>query len=85
MQIEKHNTYKLYKNDTDTLLGEISGEQLQFLVDYLEEESLEDRDYAISNLTLEYLSARGADPDLTALLRKALGGSEEITIIWKLA
>ena len=85
MQIDKNETYTLYKNTTDVLLGEISGKQLQFLIDYLEEEFLEDRDYAITNLTLDYLSARGADPDLIALLRQALGDSEEITIIWKRA
>ena len=85
MQIDKDATYTLYKNDTDTLLGEISAEQLQFLIDYLEEEFLEDRDYAITKLTLDYLAAGGADAALMALLRQGLGGAEEITIIWKRA
>ena len=85
MQINKDETYTLYKNDMDTFLGEISGKQLQFLIDYLEEEFLEDRDYAITKLTLDYLGAGGADPALMALLRQALGEAEEITIIWKRA
>jgi pimeloyl-ACP methyl ester carboxylesterase len=85
MQIDKNETYTLYKNTTDVLLGNISGAQLQFLVDNLEEEFLEDRDYAITNLTVDYLGARGADPELTTLLLQALGDSEEITIIWKRA
>ncbi len=85
MQIDKNETYTLYKNTTDVLLGQISGAELQFLVDHLEEEFLEDHDYAITNLTLDYLSTRGADTDLIALLRQALGDSEEMTIIWKRA
>ena len=85
MEIDKNAKYKLYIDDTDTLLDEISGEQLQFLVDNLEEEFLEDRDYAITGLTIDYLDAKGADPTLSALLKQALGEQEEITIIWKRA
>jgi hypothetical protein len=85
MEIDKNAKYKLYIDDTHTLLDEISGEQLQFLVDNLEEEFLEDRDYAITRLTIDFLDAKGADPALSALLKQSLGEQEEITIIWKRA
>ena len=84
-EIDKTAQYKIYVNDSDTLLDEITGEQLLFLVDNLEEEFLEDRDYAITGLTIDYLDARGADSALISLLKQALGEQEEITIIWKRA
>ena len=65
------------------MLAQISGEQLQFLVDNLEEEFPEDHDYDINSLTLDYLQEEGADPDLINLLRQALGENEDMTIIWK--
>lgn len=64
------------------LLGSISEAQLQFLVDQLEEEWLEDKDYAITTLLLEMFEAEGADPELVALLRSALGDQDEIEISW---
>ena len=85
VQIDKSKNYKLYVDDSDTFLGEIPGEQLQFLIDNLEEEFLEDRDYAITRLTIDYLDAKGADPSLSSLLKQALGEQGEITIIWKRA
>ena len=36
---------RLYDKDSGAELGTITKEQLQFLVDQLEQESLEDRDY----------------------------------------
>jgi hypothetical protein len=55
---------KLYDNGTGDLIGEISDDQLQFLKDQLEEESLEDRDYAIEEMTLEYFEEQNGDPEL---------------------
>jgi len=54
---------KLYNNTTNILLGEITQDQLQFLVDQLEEESLEDKDYAITPMTLGYFHESGIDPE----------------------
>jgi hypothetical protein len=45
-------------NQTTGVLREISDEALQFLVDQLEEESLEDRDYSITRMELAYLNPR---------------------------
>ena len=72
----------LNEKDTGKALGQISEEQLQYLIDNLEEEWLEDQDYAITPLLLEYFEGLGADPNLVTLLRDALGEKEVIEIVW---
>jgi hypothetical protein len=62
--------------------GELSEEQLDFLVDNLEEEWPEDRDYFISRQMLETLKQRGADTTLIHLLSEALGNRDEVDILW---
>jgi hypothetical protein len=73
---------RLYDNDSQTLLGEITEPQLQFLIDQLEEESSADQDYYINRATLEMLAAVGAEPALLALLQQGLGAREEMEIRW---
>jgi hypothetical protein len=73
---------KLYDNVSGALLGEITQDQLQFLIDQLEEESLEDKDYAITAMTLAYFQELGADPDLLKMLSQALGDKDEVVIRW---
>ena len=63
-------------------VGEISEDQLDFLIDNLEEEWPEDRDYYINKAMLDMLSQRGADANLIRLLTDALGGREEVDILW---
>ena len=72
----------LHEKGTNKPLGSISEVQLQFLVDHLEEEWLEDQDYAITSMLLDSFEGEGADPELVSLLRNALGGRDEIEIIW---
>ena len=72
----------LYDTQSGALLGHISEQQLRFLIDQLEEEYQEDQDYAFTNMTIDYLQGQGADPDVVALLRKALGDHDEISIRW---
>ena len=74
---------KLYNENTETLIGEITEEQLKFLVGEMEEESLEDRDYYLSEATVDMLEADGADADLVTLLRQALDNHGEVDIIWR--
>jgi len=64
---------KLYDNETDTDLGSISDAQLEFLVEELVEESLDDCTYNINPSAIAALEASGGDPELIALLRRALG------------
>ena len=62
--------------------GEISPEQLEFLVENLEEEWPDDRDYYISRDLLKILENAGADTELLALLERALGDRDEVDILW---
>jgi len=64
------------------VIGEISEQQLQFMIDQLEEESIEDQDYSITQMLLSFWEGKGADPDLINLLQQALGQKSEIVIRW---
>ena len=68
--------------ETGKLLGTISEEQLQFLIDNLEEEYAEDMDYYINAATLDMIEERGIDAGLLHLLRDALGTQEDMEIVW---
>jgi hypothetical protein len=74
---------ELYNEETGALIGEITEDQLRFLVGELEEESLEDVDYYLSEATVDMLEADGADPALVGLLRQALDDHGEVDVIWK--
>ena len=63
-------------------VGELSEEQLDFLVYNLEEEWAEDRDYYINRTMVELLKQRGADATLVRMLTSALGDREEVDILW---
>ncbi|MBP9086520.1 MAG: hypothetical protein KBG15_10415 [Kofleriaceae bacterium] len=69
--------------DTDKEIGQITDKQLAFLVEQLEEEHDEDQDYYIDRETLELLSDNGCDPELLALLEKAMGRDDEMDIGWE--
>ena len=63
-------------------VGELSEEQLDVLVDNLEEEWSEDRDYYLNKAMIDMLQAKGADSALLAMLRNALGTKEDVDILW---
>jgi hypothetical protein len=73
---------QLRNKDTGSLIGNITEEQLQFLIDQLEEEFEEDRDYYINRDTITLLEKRGADPALLDLLNRALGDNPDMEIVW---
>lgn len=73
---------QLKDQDTGAVVGEITEGQLQFLVDQLEEEDAEDKDYWLNRDALELLGENGADPELLTLLRTAMGSRDEMTIVW---
>ena len=72
----------LRDKENGALLGDITDQQLQFLIDQLEEETGSDADYYINEATLEMFAERGIDPQLLAMLQKALGGREDMEIQW---
>jgi hypothetical protein len=73
----------LVRLDTDVPIGTITDVQLQFLIDQLEEEHDEDKDYFIDRETLELLGDNGIDPELLAMLQKALGDDDSMDIAWE--
>jgi hypothetical protein len=74
---------RLFRLDNNETIGTITPVQLKFLVDQLEEEDSEDTDYYIDRDTLELLSDNGADPELIALIEKAMGDDDEIDVAWE--
>jgi hypothetical protein len=68
--------------ETGADLGTITEEQLQTLVDVLEEEFEEDRDYYINPETVDLIDQNGGDPALVNLLRRAIGNRQGAEIEW---
>ena len=73
---------ELRDKDTGVAIGKISEAQLRFLVEHLEEEFEEDRDYYINASTLDSFEETGADLELLGILRSALGTREDMEIEW---
>lgn len=73
----------LKNKDTGEFIGTISEANLQYLIDELEEEHLEDKDYWLNKDQLQRLAAKGGDPSLIALIESALGENNDIEIIWE--
>ena len=73
---------QLHEKETGIFVGIITDAQLQFLIDQLEEESADDTDYYLDHTTLDLFEEVGAEADLLALLRQALGTRDGIEIVW---
>ena len=73
---------RLRDKGTGADIGSISEEQLRFLVDHLEEEYEEDRDYYIQREVLDMLEQSGGDEQLVAMLARAMGDGEGLEIEW---
>jgi processive 1,2-diacylglycerol beta-glucosyltransferase len=74
---------EVYDNDVDVLVGAITEEQLQFLIDELEETSTRDQDYYLDAEMLDMLEAAGGDDAMMEMLRGALGDREGVEIRWE--
>lgn len=74
---------RLIRLDTGDDIGTISDVQLKFLVEQLEEEHEEDQDYFIDRPTLELMADNGGDPELLAMLEKAIGDDDSMNIAWE--
>jgi processive 1,2-diacylglycerol beta-glucosyltransferase len=68
--------------DTKMVLGSISEDELQTLIDALEEESSDDTDYYIDAPTIDLLEQQDVSANLIAFLRRALGPREGMEIEW---
>ncbi|MSR07845.1 MAG: hypothetical protein EXR93_12395 [Gemmatimonadetes bacterium] len=72
----------LHDKATRELFGEITEDDLRFLLKDLERESEPDRDYYIDSATIEMLETDGAPAELVALLRRSLAGRDGIDVVW---
>ena len=72
-----------YDKATDRLIGSITDADLQVLVDALEEESRDDRDYYIDAATIDIVADGKASNHLVTLLRAALGPKDGVDIRWQ--
>ena len=72
---------RLYKENPQTyereVLGTITENQLDFLMENLEAEFEEDEEYLLNAGTLDFLKDQNADKNLLALLEKALAGTRD--------
>jgi hypothetical protein len=73
----------LYVKGTNKKLGSITEADLKVLVDGLEEESAEDRDYFIDLATIDVLADGRATDHLVKLLREAVGNDPGVEIRWE--
>jgi len=73
---------QLREKNSNRPLGTITEAQLQFLMDQLEEESLDDQDYSITTMLLDLFESENADLELVSVLRDALGDRDEVIIVW---
>jgi hypothetical protein len=74
---------RLLNKETGALLGSVSEDDLQLLVDQLEEEDADDTDYYVCADTIDLLESNGASADLLNILRQALGDAEGVEVSWK--
>ena len=75
---------RLYDNDSDSEIGQITEAQLDFLQEELLEESIDSYTYNLSSAAIDSLALNGADADLLEMLRKALGTRPSIEIRYDL-
>jgi hypothetical protein len=72
---------QLYKEHPGTykreILGTITEEQLDFLVENFDEDFEEDEEYLLGPETMDYLREQGADSELINILEKALSGTQD--------
>jgi hypothetical protein len=73
----------LYNAATNQVLGSITEADLKVLVDALEEEGVNDRDYYIDRATIDVIADGKATEHLVGLLRKAVGAGDGVDIRWQ--
>jgi hypothetical protein len=74
----------LIDKETGDLIGEVTGRELQMLIDAFEEEGRDDRDYYIDATSPDYLQSNfdGAER-LAGMLRAAMKGREGFDLQWE--
>lgn len=71
---------RLINKDTGAVLGTITDDDLELLVDQLEETDGTDDDYFIDAATIDLLKDAGASAHLLAVLTRAVGNGDGLEI-----
>lgn len=71
---------KLFDSDTEAEIGEISEDQLSFMMEHLVEETLDEFSWNLDPPAINSLESSGAEPALVALLRRALGSRTSMEV-----
>ena len=74
---------EIFDRENGSSLGNITEDQLNFLMQNLEEEAYRDQDYYIDKQTIDTLTEKGMDSELKNLLINALGKREAMEILWE--
>jgi processive 1,2-diacylglycerol beta-glucosyltransferase len=83
-QISHHGgpAIRLYNDQTGEFLGDVSEEDVEFLVEQLEEEFEQDRAYYVNRETVTLLREGGASQELLTAIERGLGPSGEADVTW---
>ncbi len=73
----------LKNKETGKFIASLTEDQLQYLIDELEEEHSEDKDYWFNRAQVDLFKDKGADPSLIAILESALGDNDEVEVEWE--
>ncbi len=73
----------LKNKETGDFIASLTEEQLKYLIDELEEEHSEDKDYWFNRTQVDVFKDKGADPSLIAILESALGDNDEVEVEWE--
>jgi processive 1,2-diacylglycerol beta-glucosyltransferase len=74
--------FLLYNSQNGVMVGALTKAQFQFLAKYLEKEGADDHDYYIIPATIDMLREQGADPELLAILQRAVSYTGEADVHW---
>lgn len=74
--------FKLTSKETGAFLGAVDAVDLQLLIDQLEEEHEQDKDYYVCPETIKMLQGSGASAALIKILKDAVGNSQGVEVVW---
>lgn len=75
---------KLYDGENDAEVGTITESQLDLLMENLVEETLDEYSYNIDAAAIASLEQNGADAELVATLRRALGNRTSMELRYEI-
>lgn len=76
--------YRLINIEHGDEIGILTEDQVQFLIDNLEEEGVEDQDYYIDPDALSFLAENACDEELLTMLTEALEGRVNIDVRYEM-